>query len=159
MYNKEIRIPTELYYLHNNKLLQFLDVDSIRTPKIVIWLDSIGCSPCKMHSLFYREEDYHFLKDSIGIDIKYWVIVSPKKGELTNILSYIWESNFDIPILIDIQSNFSALNIFIPQDEVAHSFLLDSNNIIKTIGPPFYNDEMLNLYLRTIGELQSIQKS
>ena len=156
MYDQEVKIPSGLYYFDNGDLKQYtVNMDSINEPKIIVWLDSLGCSPCKLRSLFDKEEDYHYLKDTLGISIPYIVIVSPPLSEVINTVTYIWESDFDYPILLDFKYAFSELNSFIPSDHVCHYFLVDKDNSIKVVGPPFFNSKMLDLYTNTINQLET----
>ena len=154
MYDQEVKIPSGLYCWNNGEIAQnIINTDSIDEPKIIVWLDSLGCTPCKLRSLFDKEEDYHYLKDTLGISIPYIVVLSPPSGEIVNTIQYIWECDFDYPILFDFKSDFLVQNSFIPSDQIYHTFLVDTDNNIKVVGPPFFNSKMLDLYLNTIKEL------
>ena len=142
----KIVFPEDIYSIDIDRGQLIKDSISDDIIKIVIWFDSIGCNQCRLKSIY----NYGFVEDYCNDTLKnecYLVeIFSPSKGQLKDIVLFVWENNLDIPIVLDIKNEFQQLNPMLPKNDKYHSFLLNKENEIVLVGPPNYNHKMWSLY-------------
>lgn len=112
-----------------------------RKYKILLHVDSTGCSPCKLglHSWTKLIESYQPYQDSVSFILVAHVL-NPRKMEII-----CRENQFIYPIFYDIDGKMDKANAF-PQDEKFRCFLIDSNNKVLAIGNPTQNQDIKKLY-------------
>ncbi len=117
--------------------------------KILVYIDSIGCSSCKLQLNKWKE----FINE-ITPKPKFLFCINNNDKKEINFIRKRYQ--FFSPIYQDIHDSLNKLNHF-PQDARFHTFLLDSNNQIKAIGNPIHNPQIKELYLKIIAG-DSIQR-
>lgn len=114
--------------------------------KVLIYVDSIGCTSCKLQLPKWKELIAHV--DSATNDNIPFIFVFQSKDDKE--LRYILKrDNFARPVCIDRDSRLDKLNKF-PQDITFQTFLLDKDNKVKVIGNPVHNLAVRDLYLKQI---------
>lgn len=119
--------------------------------KVLIYVDSIGCTSCKLQLPKWKELIVY--TDSVtGGSIPFLFFFQSKDDkELRYILK---QDNFDRPVCIDRDSELDKLNHF-PQNITFQTFLLDKDNKVVVIGNPIHNLAVKDLYLKQITGIQN----
>ena len=114
--------------------------------KVLMYVDSIGCTPCKLRleawRLFIEEMDKKY-PNQVG----YLFYFANKK--LTEVEELLHSEEVNIPAVVDEGNMLNELNQFSANPNL-HCFLLDKNNRVKVIGNPIYNQKIKELYLSTL---------
>jgi len=108
--------------------------------KILTYVDSIGCSSCKMGLHFWEAIAEIFKHEKLNVPILF-VIHSTDYDLLSQELI---ENNFNFPVIYDYNNLFEKLNHFPPAP--FRTFLLDKNNIVQLIGSPVNSPQVWKLY-------------
>ena len=147
--NKEILFPDTFYF--SKTLYDTINYD-INTPfKVFYYVDSTGCSSCKLKINGWYELQYLF-DDLFHGNCKSVIVFEPKNAiQILEISTQIHVSGTDNCYILDTCGLFNKLNNF-PDDERFHCFLLDENNKVILIGNPVLNSKIKDLYLKTISE-------
>lgn len=114
--------------------------------KVLIYVDSIGCTSCKLQLHKWKELIAYVDSTTNGNVPFLFVFQSKDDKELRYILK---RDNFDRPICIDRDSRLDKLNHF-PADITFQTFLLDRDNKITVIGNPVHNLQVKDLYLKQL---------
>lgn len=142
---KEVRFPTNMVFTIQGK--DTVEYQIQNTYKIVSYVDSIGCTSCKLNLSGWK----HFMADIDSMSsqaAQFIFFLCPKKGmELYQALRV---DQFKYPICIDLTDSFNKLNHF-PSDMEYQTFLLDKDNKVLAIGNPVHNPKVKELYLKIIG--------
>ena len=118
--------------------------------KVLIYVDSTGCTSCKLQLPKWKELIAHVDSAASGGSPVIFVVQSKDDKELRYILK---RDNFDRPVCIDRDSRLDKLNQFL-QDITFQTFLLDRDNKVKVIGNPIHNLAVRDLYLKQIAGVQ-----
>ena len=118
--------------------------------KVLIYVDSTGCTSCKLQLPKWKELIAHVDSATNGNIPFIFVFQSKDDKELRYILK---RDNFARPVCIDRDSRLDKLNQF-PQDITFQTFLLDKDNKVKVIGNPVHNLAVRDLYLKQITGIQ-----
>lgn len=121
------------------------DVPNDTFPKsdytIVAYVDSIGCTSCKLQLHRWKE----LINELDSVPILFFL--HPKnKREAMLVLK---QNNFNYPVCIDKNDVFNKLNKF-PKEMEFQTFLLDKDNKVVGIGNPVHNPKVKELYLKII---------
>ncbi len=120
--------------------------------KVLVFVDSIGCTSCKLQLSRWKEV------------IRYTDSISQKNipflfffqfDDQWEIHSLLIRENFDKPICLDRSDSLNQLNHF-PKDIRFQVFLLDKNNKVVVIGNPVHNPNVKELYLEEISRKQPV---
>ena len=142
---KEVRFPENPVFTR-----QLSDTVDYRIPeteyKVLVYVDSIGCTSCKLQLPQWKE--FIAYVDSVsGGKIPFLFFFQSKDNkELRYILK---RDNFRLPVCVDSQNEFGKLNRF-PSEQMFQTFLLDKDNRVKVIGNPIHNLSVKELYLKEI---------
>lgn len=114
--------------------------------KIVTYIDSIGCTSCKLQLV--RWKTFIDEVDSLNYgNVSFLFYFNPKdKSELSFILR---RDDFSYPVCFDVNDSINKLNHF-PSDMAFQTFLLDRDNKVAAIGNPIRNLKVKELYLKII---------
>lgn len=142
---KEILFPTNSTFTIQGKDtvdFDFKDADY----KIVTYIDSIGCTSCKLqlHNWKKLMERVESLSDKTVAFVYYFCI--NKKRDLQSLTK---ADGFKHPVCFDDKDLFNKLNRF-PTDVSFQTFLLDKENKVLAIGNPVHNKEVEKLYLEVV---------
>lgn len=123
---------------------------------IVTYVDSTGCTGCRMKLSLWRE----FLSSLDSVvgerDVNSVMVVNPKD---TRELSYlIRRDNYSYSVVNDTSDSLQMLNGF-PDDAMFRSFLIDRHRRVVAIGNPVYNPAIANLYRSVISGSRTFSES
>ena len=110
--------------------------------KIVTYIDSAGCTGCKMRLKKWNEVINQF-KQNPDIDVDFMMVVN--SSEPRTIHGLIKRDNFNHLIAIDRNNDFFRIN-GISKIRDYQTFLLDSDNVVIGIGNPCSNPHIRSLY-------------
>ena len=149
---KEVRFPENPVFTR-----QLSDTVDYRIPeteyKVLVYVDSIGCTSCKLQLPQWKE--FIAYVDSVsGGKIPFLFFFQSKDNkELRYILK---RDNFRLPVCVDSQNEFGKLNRF-PSELMFQTFLLDKDNRVKVIGNPIHNLSVKELYLKEIAGIKETE--
>lgn len=110
--------------------------------KIVIYVDSTGCTSCKLHLSKWKEYINHL--DSVQPGrVQFLFLFFPKNGR--DIYHTLRMERFSHPIHIDTLGLLDRLNHF-PTDSRFQTFLLNKENRVVAIGSPIHNSLIKDMY-------------
>ena len=120
--------------------------------KVLVFVDSIGCTSCKLQLSRWKE----FIRYTDSISQKnipfLFFFQFDHQWEIHSLLI---RENFDKPICLDRSDSLNQLNHF-PKDIRFQVFLLDKNNKVVVIGNPVHNPNVKELYLEEISRKQPV---
>ena len=151
---KEIQFPpNSVFTVQGKDTIEYMGNSS--SYKIVTYVDSIGCTSCKLQLLSWEEFIHRVDSVSYG-KVSFLFYFHPKdKSELRLIFR---RDNFEYPVCLDENDCFNKLNHF-PSDMMFQTFLLDRDNKVLAIGNPVHNFKVKELYLKIIqGEISGQTK-
>lgn len=142
---KEIQFPpNSVFTVQGKDTIEYMGNSS--SYKIVTYVDSIGCTSCKLQLLSWEEFIHRVDSVSYG-KVSFLFYFHPKdKSELRLIFR---RDNFEYPVCLDENDCFNKLNHF-PSDMMFQTFLLDRDNKVLAIGNPVHNFKVKELYLKII---------
>lgn len=114
--------------------------------RIFTYIDSIGCTSCKLQLLKWKELMTEF--DSLtNKNTAFLFYFHPKsKKEIAYILK---RDKFEYPVCIDDADSINKLNQF-PSKMMFQTFLLNKENQVIAIGNPLHNLKVKELYLKLV---------
>lgn len=144
--SKELIFPSELYFTINGKDSVDYSVSSQSQYKVVVYVDSVGCTSCKLRLPAWKS--FMSQVDSLASNsVQFLFFFFPKnKTEISNILV---TDRFKYPVCIDEQDSLNILN-HIPTEMMFQTFLLNKKNKVVAIGNPVHNPKIRELYLAII---------
>lgn len=114
--------------------------------KVLIYVDSIGCTSCKLQ--LHKWKELIEYTDSITQgEIPFLFFFHPKDSKEIRYL--LKREGFNLPVCIDREDQLNKLNKF-PADITFQTFLLDKNNRVVVLGNPVHNTAVKDLYLKQI---------
>ena len=120
--------------------------------KVLVFVDSIGCTSCKLQLSRWKE----FIRYTDSISQKNIPFLFYFQfDDQCEIHSLLIRENFDKPICLDRSDSLNQLNHF-PKDIRFQVFLLDKNNKVVVIGNPVHNPNVKELYLEEISRKQPV---
>lgn len=120
--------------------------------KVLVFVDSIGCTSCKLQLSRWKE----FIRYTDSISQKNIpFLFFFQFADQWEIHSLLIRENFDKPICLDRSDSLNQLNHF-PKDIRFQVFLLDKNNKVVVIGNPVHNPNVKELYLEEISRKQPV---
>ena len=120
--------------------------------KVLVFVDSIGCTSCKLQLSRWKE----FIRYTDSISQKNIpFLFFFQFDDQWEIHSLLIRENFDKPICLDRSDSLNQLNHF-PKDIRFQVFLLDKNNKVVVIGNPVHNPNVKELYLEEISRKQHV---
>lgn len=141
---KEIAFPSNLHFsiLGTDSLYA---VDFNKQYKILMYIDSVGCTSCKLKIEKWGEFIKEY-KPVIGDKIEYLFIFHPQKTGVKSLKAELYANNFLTPVCFDLEDEFNKLNN-LPQDFDFQTFLLNKENQVLVVGNPVNNSAIKELYL------------
>ena len=148
----------EVHFLENPVFTRQLgDTVDSRIPeaeyKVLVYVDSIGCTSCKLQLPKWKELIAYVDSVSGGQVPFLFFFQSKDNKELRYILK---RDNFRLPVCVDSQNEFGKLNRF-PSELMFQTFLLDKDNRVKVIGNPIHNLSVKELYLKEIAGIKETE--
>lgn len=148
---KEILFPTHSTFTIQGKDtvdFQFQDAEY----KVVTYVDSIGCTSCKLQ--LHRWKEFLSEVDSLtNGNVSLLFYFHPKDMKELRYLTR--RDAFTHPVCFDEKDEFNQLNHF-PSEMMFQTFLLDKGNRVVALGNPVLNPNVKELYLNLIkGSVQT----
>lgn len=125
--------------------ISYISTDSAY--KLVIYIDSLSCSPCFISHMYdYEETVAEF--DSAGIRTVF--IFEPQEEKKEDVMSLLEQQAYPFLGVIVRNGDFSSDNPHLPSSSVLHSFLLNHENKVMVVGNPARNVKVKELMLNTV---------
>ncbi len=114
--------------------------------KIVTYIDSTGCTNCKMK---LREWDrlINEFKSDPDVDVEFLMVVN--SGDNKEVINLLRENNFQHVVSFDSSGEYDKSNQ-LPTKSQFQTFLLNSENEVLALGNPVTNPKIKDLYKRII---------
>lgn len=145
--SKEVVFPAGLVFTKHGR-----DTVEYKLPhsshKILVYVDSIGCTSCKLQ--LHKWKEFIEEVDSLTYGTVPVIFVFHPK-DLREISYLLKRDGIDIPICIDIEDKLNAINRF-PSHQEFQTFLLDDENKVVFIGNPVHNLRVKEMYLSEISD-------
>ena len=141
---KEITIPEQLSF---EVLGERIDGGILSSDyKIINYIDSEGCTSCRMKLPFWNEtiNEFNSMPDC---DIEVLTIIH--SSNINGIQYLLKQHNYLHPVAIDCDNTFFKTNK-LPTKSQYHTFLLDADNQVVSIGNPVLNPKIKELYKHII---------
>ena len=142
---KEILFPTHsTFTIQGKDTVDFLYQDA--EYKVVTYIDSIGCTSCKLQLPRWKELMAEV--DSLtGGRVSFLFYFHPK--DLKELRFLTRREGFTYPVCFDEKDDFNCLNHF-PSESMFQTFLLDKESRVIALGNPIQNPKVKELYLNLI---------
>ena len=152
---KEIKFPENVpcYVSGQETLSEFCDDCFHKEFKILLYVDSTGCSSCRLQLFEWKqliEEVDSLFQEKVG----FLLFFQPKN--LSDIDFLYIRDGFDYPVFIDPTGTINRLNQF-PQAMQYQCFLLDGDNKVAAIGNPVSNMKIWELYKKQIADGKNVE--
>lgn len=142
--DKEILFPTNsVYTVYGRDTIDFAIHNNW---KILTYVDSVGCTSCKLQLTAWKELMNEF--DSLYPDSVQFIFFFHPRDEKEVYKTMIIDK-FNYPVCIDKEDSLNKLNNF-PSDIAFQTFFLDKDDRVKVIGNPIHNFKIRELYLKII---------
>ena len=142
---KEILFPTHSTFTIQGKDtvdFQFQDAEY----KVVTYVDSIGCTSCKLQ--LHRWKEFLSEVDSLtNGNVSFLFYFHPK--DMKELRYFTRRDAFTHPVCFDEKDEFNQLNHF-SSEMMFQTFLLDKGNRVVALGNPVLNPNVKELYLNLI---------
>lgn len=143
--NKEIVFPNKMYFsIQGKENVDFRIKDT--EYKIVAYVDSAGCTSCKLHLSKWKEL-IHYVDSIQSERVQFLFFFFPKNGR--DIYHTMRMDKFTYPVCVDTLDSFNKLNHF-PDDVRFQTFLLNKENKVVAVGNPIHNPNIRDLFLNII---------
>lgn len=117
------------------------------TYKLVIYIDSLSCSPCFVsHMSDYMGTLVDF--DSLGVNTLF--IFEPKQQQKEEVKFLLEQQAYPFLTIVVDNCAFSKDNPHLPASSVLHSFLLNKKNEVVIAGNPVRNTQIKDLMLSSV---------
>lgn len=133
--------------------------DSLFTPnsynqaelKLVHYIDSDRCSSCYLQKIACNSNLNRLEKESKGKFVNIFIAAPTEKG-MKKLLSLREEKILPSVVFVDTARVFINMNSFIPSESIYHTFLLDYNNKVVSVGNPLYSKELDEMFVRVFNK-------
>ncbi|MDD4033131.1 MAG: redoxin domain-containing protein [Bacteroidales bacterium] len=144
MINKEIVFPNTI----QSKILgrdTLTDILNQPNYKIITYIDSMGCTDCRLNLFEWRARIKEIEKWSVHVDVIF--IFQPRDEK--ELLITLKHNQIDFPVFYDGSLAFVSQNQ-LPMDTRYSTFLVDRANRIRLVGNPLYNSKMWDMYKNVV---------
>ena len=143
--DKEIVFPAHsIFTVQGRDTVSFSFSDA--NYKIVSYIDSVGCTGCKLHLPRWRRFMYE-VDTLMNASVPFVFYFHPKNIE--DLRYIIRRDTFTHPVCLDVSDKFNILNHF-PSEKAFQTFVLNKKNKIIAIGNPILNPKVKELYLKIL---------
>ena len=144
---KEINFPDDLFFtIYGKDTVPSVNQD--KQYKILMYIDSIGCTSCKLKIEKWKEF-IEYLEPLMDGKIDYLFFFHPQRTGVKKLKAELYSNGFSYPVCFDLDDKLNKLNQF-PQESDFQTFLLDKNNQVLVIGNPVNNSAIKELYLEIL---------
>lgn len=151
---KKIYFSASTNFSVNGKDTNCLDI--LNSPyKILLYIDSTGCTGCRLKLLEWKNLINEF--DTLSsVKVGFIFVINPKN--VKEIYEIFKNSNFDYPVMIDSTGITNQINLF-PVNPSYQCFLLNKDFEVQAIGNPIHNNSIKDLYRQQICKRSKQSKS
>ena len=144
MTGREIVFPEVLNYQIGDKMIDFNPSEA--DYKIIVYIDSTGCTTCRMKMPVWDNiiSEFKTISDN---EVNFLMILNT--AETPDYIHTINQKDFRHPVCFDPDNLFDKANN-LPQKDAYHTFLLDASDRIVAIGNPADNPKIKRLYSEII---------
>ena len=146
---KEILFPADIPCQSSGSETDCIDFSN-QTYKILLYVDSAGCSSCRLKLPEWKqimaEADTLFAGT-----IDFLFFFQPKKQSEETLQLIFKQSGFSHPVFMDTENKINSINRFPAQTDF-QCFLLDRDSKVILIGNPAFNPGVWALFKRIIAE-------
>lgn len=114
--------------------------------KIITYIDSSGCTPCRMKLPLWNELINEF-KSSEDVEVGFLMILNSEPDK--EIIYDIKRDAFLHPVVFDSDGLYDSANR-LPAGDEYHTLLLDIDNRVVCVGNPVFNPKIRELYRQII---------
>lgn len=115
--------------------------------QLLIYRDSMSCTPCYVKSLDNWKE---FLASVKSDKLNLVFVLSPSQDEYVSVKSVLHSHEYKYSIYIDRENEFGKSNPQIPEDEIYHCMLLDVHHKVIIIGNPMKNKAISKMIIKRV---------
>lgn len=123
---------------------------SSKNARLVVYFDSTVCQSCRLNKLYEWDP---ILNLEHKLDFEVMFIFSPTKSQSKLIYRSLATNKFPHVVWFDTNNEFRTNNGFIPKDTRFHTFLLNKQNEIVSVGEPLYNNKLNALFNKVLDNL------
>lgn len=142
---QEMKFPPSMAFVVQGDTVDY-DFDDCDY-KILCYIDSNGCSTCKMNLSGWNQFLAEINSDQ-NLSVNFVMVINTKN--VIELTKQIRRYNFNYPISIDDNNLLESINI-IPKDHAYQTFLLDDDNKIVLIGNPLLDSDIKLQYESKLG--------
>lgn len=135
---REILLPLNMTDVLTGDSIDFADADF----SIITYVDSIGCTGCKMKLPIWKEF-LNSIDDISDSDIRFLMAVN--SSDVKELLYQLKSNSFHYPVYLDTENKIYDTNKF-PDEATFRTFLLDRKGKVVAVGSPVYSEEIGRLY-------------
>lgn len=121
------------------------------TYKLVVYLDSMSCSPCFITHMYEYEET---IDEFNSADIRTVVVFEPKQKQKEEVEFLLEQQSYSFLTVVVNSNAFSGDNPHLPTSSLLHSFLLNLKNEVVIVGNPFRNTQIKELMLSSVKKMK-----
>ncbi len=136
---REIMFPDVMTDVVTGDTIDLSDADFT----ILTYVDSTGCTGCKMKLPIWKE--FFGSLDSIAGERDFNAVFVANAKDNRELTYLIQRDDYPYQVVNDVNDSLQKLNQF-PDDIMLRTFLLDRNNHVVAIGNPAYNVGIAELY-------------
>lgn len=141
---KELHFPSHSVFTIQGR--DTVDYHLQAKKKIVVYVDSTGCTSCKLQLPEWKKI-IQTMDSLCPGGLQFLFYFTPKKKQ--DIQRLLLENRFDFPICIDKWDSINLINRF-PKNTNFHTFLCNEKNEVMAIGNPVHNLKVRELYLSIV---------
>jgi hypothetical protein len=120
-----------------------------QSPKIIVYFEGSGCTPCSLKELKRWTPIIGELKSYAQV-----VFILQTKANDPQIAQSLEEHNFNHPVLCDEIGQFERLNL-LPTNTLQHVFILDGRNKVVLVSNPLMGTKTWKAFKATLKSLQT----
>lgn len=127
-------------------------IDPQHSPfKMILFVDSTECSPCRMKSM-YQWNEFLYLEKEEKVDFVF--IFQPKEFTNGQMKTDLLQSGLEHSIYADTCGAFLNSNKELPGNAMLHCFLVNEKDSVVLVGDPTRNTKIRQLLLDIVGKAE-----
>ncbi|MEN6619140.1 MAG: hypothetical protein ABFC28_06540 [Rikenellaceae bacterium] len=142
---KEIVIPEGLVPINFPDTIKSSSFKNNNKYKIVVYIDSMTCSECKLRKIFpWNDYFYFFYSKRVPV---YIIMNTSNVQGLKKVINML---DLKFPFFIDPDGNYKIMNT-ISKNEIFRTVLVKENKVLLA-GDPIFNNKLMKLYIKEISK-------
>lgn len=116
--------------------------------KLIVYIDTVGCSKCRISRLIRYEELFRLSKSSGAFELV--VMISTKEKEREAIIEHLSLINLPFPVYIDKNNNYLKMNPLLSDNERFYNLCINKEGLPIYIGDPTSGPDWMELFKNVI---------